>query len=670
LIEDTLKRRLWKLELSDYITLIMASLYSTIFSYYTIMRHYSFRSNAWDLGILVQSIASGARGTLFVNNVERYYSPTGSYFGVHFTPILYAVTPFFYLLPKVETILVLQSIVLGLGAIPIYLMAKQSLNSRLSAVMLSIAYLMNPLLQGINWYDFHTQAFFPLFILSATCFLKKRRLPLFLLFLFLSLTTMEQASFLVALYSIYTCWEVRNEIKELIQSKKPKLPILAPLITILLFLFWIYLSHIVKYSINPNPPPELKAGNLYKILEIKDPAEIPAKVITNPELALKAIRFDFSSKILYIMLNLAPSCFLVFLSPLALLPSLPWLLLSILSNHKPYYQLGFQYTAFTLPFISIATIDTIQGICSTINGRSIKNNISVKISVVLLVSGLFLSIFASPLSFLHKPGDFRYFRDYGVSFPSDLDHKVMNILETIPSDAVVITTSTIFPHISTDINAYVIPPIDTPSRRLFQGNLRYLKNIDYDYICYTYFWDKSEANILYDDFVKNKEIYGLFMMGPGIEVYKKGYKGSPIKVPIRLSYKELVTADSVIVDDPLSESGKIIMLKPSPKAGRYMWYGPYITLLPGNYTANFRIKIDNLPEGKVIKLEVWSNSLRERAEIASYEVNGREFSKPFVWHTFSLPFSITERTPDVEFRGIEAAGNLTICLDYVEIIPH
>jgi len=661
-----LAKKIWKLEISEYIILLMTVIYSTVFSYYSIMRHYSFRSNTWDLGILVQSISSAAKGNFFINNVELYYSPTGSYFGVHFTPILFAVVPFFYLIPKVETILTLQSVILALGAIPIYLTAKYCLKNRLSALLLSAAYLLNPLLQGINWYDFHTQAFFPFFILSATYFLKKRRWPLFLLFITLALTTMEQASYLVALYIFYTCWEVRKDIKELLSSRKMQLSPFIPLIVFIILISWMTFSSSVIHSLNPNPPMELKAVNLYKILEIKDPAEIPAKAITNPELALKAIRFDLSSKILYIIFTLASSCFLAFMAPLALLPSLPWFFLSILSNHKPYYQLGFQYSAFTLPFVSIATIEAVKIL--SVNEMSMKE-VSTRISTVLLIVGLFLSVFASPLSFINKPGDFRYFRDYGISFPSSLDNTVMKILEVIPKDALVITTSTVFPHISTNINAYVIPSIDSPSPRLFKGHLRYLQSIEYDYIFYTYFWDKNEADLLYNSFIKGKETYGLSVKGPGIELYERGYHGSPQKISVKLSYKELTTADSIIVDDPSSESGKVIMLKPSLEAGRYVWYGPYITLLPGNYTANFRIKVDNLPEGKVIKLEVWANPLREHAQIASYEVYGKDLSKPFMWHTFSIPFNIKERTPSVEFRGIEAAGNLTICFDYVEVIP-
>jgi len=73
----------------------MVVAYAAVFSYVTIMLHYSFRTFAWDLGIFTQSMTSATKGQLFINNVELYYTPTGSYFGVHFAPILGTIIPIF-----------------------------------------------------------------------------------------------------------------------------------------------------------------------------------------------------------------------------------------------------------------------------------------------------------------------------------------------------------------------------------------------------------------------------------------------------------------------------------------------------------------------------------------------------------------------------------------------
>ncbi|MEM2127530.1 MAG: DUF2079 domain-containing protein, partial [Candidatus Bathyarchaeia archaeon] len=272
------------MELTDWLVLLMIIIYSTTFSYYTIMRHYSFRSNAWDLGILVQSIATTTKGKLFVNNVELYYSSSGSYFGVHFTPILFLLIPFFYIIPKVETILIIQSIILALGAIPVYLISKKTLKYNLISLFITASYLLNPSLQGINWYDFHTQAFFPLFILLATYYLKERKLSLYSLFILISLTTIEQSSYFLMIYIIYCMWELRKELKKSYVERKINKHALFPLLTLTIIGLWLALTYYIKQTINPSPPPEIKAAKGFKFLDVNDPFEIPLKIVTNPTL--------------------------------------------------------------------------------------------------------------------------------------------------------------------------------------------------------------------------------------------------------------------------------------------------------------------------------------------------------------------------------------------------
>ncbi|MGD0329720.1 MAG: DUF2079 domain-containing protein [Nitrososphaeria archaeon] len=663
--EEWLNKRIWKLTISEYIVIIITLLYGIIFSYYTILRNLSFRSNAWDLGIMVQSIASAAKGQLFINHVELYYSTTGSYFGVHFSPILFAVVPFFYLVPKVETVLIVQAFALALGAIPVYLIARHDFKMQFPALAISAVYLLSPSLQGINWYDFHPEAFLPLFILLATYFLKKRKPLLFLLGIILSLTTLEQASYFVALYAVYVFWEVRSELKESILQKKIKLFSLAPLLVFVMAISWAIFSGAVMKVINPNPPFELEALSNFSILNVNSLLEVPVKVITNPDLALNAIRFDFPNKMLYIILTFAPSGCISLLSPFALLPSIPWLVLSILSNYPPYYEFGFQYLVFTLPFVTIATIEGAKRLSDSTNEESTKRVLK-KVSVLLLALGIILAVFVSPLSFLYKPGNYAYFRDYGISTPSLAENEVGEVLSLVPKDALIITTGTVFPQLSTDTNAYILPAANFPSPRLYNSNLEYLKTIKYDYIFITYLWDSDVSNVLYQEFVNNA--YGLTIKGPGLELYKRGYTGAPINIALKFSSSELsLTNQSIVAEDASSESGNVILYQPSSSANGNAWYGPYVTLVPGNYTANFRIKFDSIPSGKIMKLDV--SSMSGSNELGSLEIYGSNITMPFTWYTFSISFSVGARTPNVEFRGFDIAANVGLSLDYVEVVP-
>lgn len=662
------EENLWIFRVSEWILIVMIAFYAIIFSYYTIMRHYSFRSDAWDLGLIVQSIANAIRGRLFTNNVELFFSPTGSYFGVHFAPVLFLVMPFFYLLPSAETILVLQSVVLALGAIPVYLLTIHVLNDRVSALLIAVSYLLNPLLQGVNWYDFHTQAFFPLFTLLTIYFLEKKKVVLCTLFLLMSLSTIEQATYFILAYVPYSLLKIKETLKcynRRLRFRTIFRHSLMPLIMLVLSLVWLFLSSTIKNIINPNPPKEIKAISQFKFLDIKDPSEIPIKVIFNPFLALSALQYELYKKVLYIILTFAPSCFLALISPLALLPVFLWLFIAMLSNWTPYYALGFQYSAFTLPFTYVALIDAMRKIAGGFSDETSKIFLR-KISTLILLIGVLLSIFLSPISFVHKAGNYDYFRDYGVTAPSLIENSVRHVIMELPGEPLILTTSRVFPHLSTNPNAYTIPPLNYPSPELFRSFIEYLKNnVEFDYVLVVSFWNKEEANLIYAEFIKPNRNYGLLIRGAGLELYRMGYSGLPKNLTVKFTFRELYAANVIVVDDPSSESGKAMVFKFSSMSTRIIWYGPYVALPPGKYTVLFRIKVDQTLNGKLIDLEVYSKHV---GRIALRSVYGKEINELCVWQTFSLTFNLKNRISDVEFRGLSSVSNVTISLDYIEVI--
>ncbi len=152
------------------------SLYILIFSHYTILKHYTFCSYAWDLGIFAQALYSTIyHGKLFYYTVENYVNPSNNFFAIHFSPILFILIPFYALYPKPETLLVLQTTILAAGAIPLYLISREILKNRISIVP-PLIYLLYPALHGGNWFDFHPQAFIPLLVFSLFYFYLKKHL--------------------------------------------------------------------------------------------------------------------------------------------------------------------------------------------------------------------------------------------------------------------------------------------------------------------------------------------------------------------------------------------------------------------------------------------------------------------------------------------------------------
>ena len=151
-------------------------IYTSLFTYHTYLKHLSFSSFAWDLGIFNQLIYSSVfEGKLFYYTPELYMNPQGSYPAIHFSPILLTIFPIYALFPSVLTLLFIKSAILSAAAIPLYYISRKLTGSDLTSLIISVAYLLNPGLQGANWFDFQPQIFIPLLVFTTFLFLLERR---------------------------------------------------------------------------------------------------------------------------------------------------------------------------------------------------------------------------------------------------------------------------------------------------------------------------------------------------------------------------------------------------------------------------------------------------------------------------------------------------------------
>ena len=76
----------------------------------------------------------------------------------HFDPILLLLAPAYLIAPNAETLLIIQSVWLASGAIPLFLLASRVIRSSWVALVIAGAYLLHPALHGINMYEFHSLA--------------------------------------------------------------------------------------------------------------------------------------------------------------------------------------------------------------------------------------------------------------------------------------------------------------------------------------------------------------------------------------------------------------------------------------------------------------------------------------------------------------------------------
>jgi uncharacterized membrane protein len=156
-----------------FIAVAAALFYAGYMSTYTIFAHMRFRTYNFDLGQYDNVFWNAMHGRPLVCTPLGLFSNWSS-FSSHADLGVFVLLPIYALYPHAETLLALQSTILGLGAIPLYLFAVRRLPTW-SACTLAICYLLFPPMHGSNFYDFHFQPVAGTFVLLTIWAVDARR---------------------------------------------------------------------------------------------------------------------------------------------------------------------------------------------------------------------------------------------------------------------------------------------------------------------------------------------------------------------------------------------------------------------------------------------------------------------------------------------------------------
>jgi hypothetical protein len=144
------------------LTVLAAASTAAYFAYYTIQHHYRLQSSSWDLAIFDNMMWNLLRGEWFKASPDL--GRTGSHIQYHATFDAYLLLPFYALRQQADTLLFLQALIVGAGAIPLYLLAQAKTQCRWVALALSLAYCLHGPLHGPVFYDFHFLTLAPFFV--------------------------------------------------------------------------------------------------------------------------------------------------------------------------------------------------------------------------------------------------------------------------------------------------------------------------------------------------------------------------------------------------------------------------------------------------------------------------------------------------------------------------
>ncbi len=681
------------LKLPKYL-LLSIFLYAVVFSVITILRMESLQTYAYDLGNYNQAIYTTVTGNGFLYyTADLLANPFGSIFGVHISVALLEILPIYVLIPRVETILVIQSIIISLGAIPVYLLAKLKLESKKMAMIFSLLFLLNPVLQGINWYDFHPEAFIILPFLSAIYLSEIESWKLYFIAILFTFFAIDKAAMVVGAFAVFKIAQLtirgktKKEKTSLLKIKNHEGKTLAIyLVTFIAAITWFMITAKLVSIFNPYNLYTSGATQYWSNLGASNLIEIPLKLILNPDLALKALTFDITQKIVYILILFGPLLFLSFMKPLTLIMYIPWLATSLLSNYPPYYQTGTQYPAFILPVIFYGGIIGAKKILVWVGAHRNSVHIKKRMSKMLILITLIFFCISSPIMWW-SVGAYP-FNTYGLPTIPSQAQTVNEFIEMVPKNASILVQNNIFPLVSNRKTAFVTPSsVFFPSNTSFSTVLtEMLKKMDY--ILLDIKTGRIDAGLILSNKVIEEE-YGLLGFANGVFLLKRGYTDKPLvceEINEIYNYKNLILLDGVTIEnDYQSKSQRIMCISGKNKD---FWYGPYVYLSPGKYQANFRIKITEEISGEILTLrigsfvtningKIWGNnqtgyhtifSIEEtkiKNEHNTMQILGEDFI-PNEYKEFVIDFEVNLLEP-FEFVGMKGNTTKKICLDQIEI---
>ncbi len=321
--------------------ILIMLIYVIEMSYQAILRYVTFKAGAFDLGNMDQVLWNTIHGRFFqfTNQAIDWYGPP-TRLAIHFEPIILPLSLLYAFHADPHILLVFQTLVLGSGAFPVFLLTRKYIPEwPIFAALMAAAYLLSPALLGLNIFDFHPVSLATPLLLYAMLALAYKRYVWFLIACILACMCKEDIPLSVALLGVLVIW-------------KYKLPRLG---TILLIggLLWSFLAFKV---IIPHFYPGVQANNYWYRYEAlgSSPGAAIVNLIIHPWLLFATF---FTLDRFYYLVGLVRSVgFLPLFAPEWLLPALPSLAVNLLSTDPLLYSGVYHYNAAIIPFVMISAI--------------------------------------------------------------------------------------------------------------------------------------------------------------------------------------------------------------------------------------------------------------------------------------------------------------------------
>ncbi len=316
------------------------------------LRALELQTTTWDIGLYQQALWSTAHGRPFFETADVETGGYRSLLEVHTVFVLYLLVPLYAAFPSQATLFAVQSAVVALAAVPLYLLARDRTGSAWLGLAAAVVFLAWTPTLSSNLYDFHPEAFLPLELFTTVLLWERRRYAAGFAVAGLGWATFELAPVLLAAVGVFFLWPSREtwarwgaslrrgrwgavvagDLRGALWNSRVRASLglvvgsVAAYVVLLdlrtgPFLTWFGTTPL------PVPPTGYVIGGT--------PAALG--------LAWGNVGVGFFAKVSYWLLLLALLGFVPLLAPRALGLSLPWFAFTLFSSNTNYVVLGFQY---------------------------------------------------------------------------------------------------------------------------------------------------------------------------------------------------------------------------------------------------------------------------------------------------------------------------------------
>ncbi|MBI1881029.1 MAG: DUF2079 domain-containing protein [Chloroflexi bacterium] len=410
----------------------MISVYTLFFSYLSLLNHNHFNTNAFDLGIFDYAAWNNLHGNFFAG----LFIGLPSLFAIHFQPILLPLGLVYLIWDDARALLLIQSLVLAVGAVPLYWLARQQLNAWLGLVFAAV-YLLFPALQGANLFEFHPITLAAGLLPFAYWYLRQGHFGRFVLFSLLAAACQEDVFLIVGMLGCYL-FITRRDWRGLAVG--------AGGFAGFLFLTIVFIPHFSGG--------ETHFGlHRYQALGQTIP-EVLETVLTHPLFVWNYI-WSNPDKARYLTHLLAPVAYLSLLDPLTLLIAAPTIAINLLSSLPTSYALDrFHYSAMLVPFVLASAIN---GTAFLIDLAHQKRNFSKSFLYAIFMVMILITSLSYQFKFGHS------LLSLGFQWPAnEARHRTAyQMLQLVPTQAVISAQTNLSTHLTHRPGIYLFPQLSS-----------------------------------------------------------------------------------------------------------------------------------------------------------------------------------------------------------------